>query len=106
MLYRPYYCVDNDLDMCEMTGRHPFSTTLVFFTGVCEWEWGQYEVCSVTCGGGLQSRFPVIIMLAENGGNCPQEVVDGEPQTQSCNTKECPREYSALYAAVYSHFMK
>ena len=36
-------------------------------------------------------------MPAENAGNCPQEVLDGEPQTQPCNTEECPCEYSAFH---------
>ena len=59
----------------------------------CEWKYGEYEQCSKTCGGGTKSRFPVIITHpAHDGAECPRHVVDGIPDSTTCNTQECPSE--------------
>ncbi|CAI8000125.1 Thrombospondin-2 [Geodia barretti] len=56
----------------------------------CDWEWGEYGDCTVTCGGGTQTRVPRIITPAQHGGHCPQHVIDGVPETTTCNTATCP----------------
>ena len=57
----------------------------------CEWEYGEFGDCSVTCGGGTKYRYPIIIRPATNGGrDCPQFVHDNEPDDMACNTNPCP----------------
>ena len=56
----------------------------------CDWEWGEYGDCTVTCGGETQTRVPRIITPGQHGGHCPQHVTDGVPETRSCNTATCP----------------
>ncbi|CAI8000139.1 Hemicentin-1 [Geodia barretti] len=57
----------------------------------CEWKYGEYGECSKTCGGGTKTRFPVIITQPQHGGRaCPAHVIDGEPDSTSCNPLECP----------------
>lgn len=47
--------------------------------------WSAWSTCSVTCGGGTQTRYHVV--EAENGGNpCYGSY------SQSCNTQECPKD--------------
>lgn len=47
-------------------------------------QWSTWSTCSVTCGGGTQTRYHVV--EAANGGN----LCYGS-YTQSCNTQACPR---------------
>lgn len=48
-------------------------------------QWSTWSTCSVTCGGGTQTRYHIV--EAENGGNpCYGNY------SQSCNTQECPRD--------------
>lgn len=48
--------------------------------------WAEWSVCSVTCGGGEQTRIRTVITSPENGGAaCP--VLE---ETQPCNTQACP----------------
>ena len=66
---------------------------LSVFTAVpCEWEYGSFGQCSVTCGGGTKSRFPIIIRPAQHGGDCPEHVLNETPDTVSCNSNPCPGE--------------
>ena len=71
----------------------------------CEWKYGEYGECSKTCGGGTKTRFPVIITQPQHEGRvCPAHVIDGEPDSTSCNPLECPSEsepYNTLYIHVY-----
>lgn len=66
--------------------------TLTVLSAVhCEFEWGEYEQCSETCGGGTKSRFPIITQHPQNGGMpCPPFVKMGRPETVPCNTDPCP----------------
>ena len=71
----------------------------------CEWEYGEFGPCSVSCGGGTQARFPVILQPSEFGGrDCPPFVLDGVPDTRSCNTAPCPgKEFvQPLLKSLYS----
>ena len=66
------------------------------FTAVpCEWDYGSFGQCSVTCGGGTKSRFPIIIRPAQHGGYCPVHVLNEIPDTVSCNSNPCPGETTA-----------
>ena len=57
----------------------------------CEWEYGEFEQCSATCGNGQMSRFPIITQHPMHGGvPCPPNVVNEVPDTQPCNLRECP----------------
>ncbi|XP_056001828.1 coadhesin-like [Ostrea edulis] len=50
--------------------------------------WGSWGSCSVTCGGGSQSRKRTCTNPAPqyNGKSCP----NSDTSTQSCNTQPCP----------------
>uniref|UniRef100_A0A7S1LSJ6 Spondin-like TSP1 domain-containing protein n=1 Tax=Alexandrium catenella TaxID=2925 RepID=A0A7S1LSJ6_ALECA len=52
-------------------------------------EWQAWESCSVSCGGGQQSRSRELAKEAEGGGHCPQQAL---MQTQSCGNEACPDE--------------
>ena len=53
----------------------------------CIGVWRDWAPCSLSCGGGEQTRSFEISSPASNGGACPEEDV---VQTQSCNTQPCP----------------
>ena len=64
---------------------------LIYFTVDCEWEWGEFEECSVTCGGGTKKRYPIITKHPQHGGKpCEPDVVNNVPETMTCNTNPCP----------------
>lgn len=50
--------------------------------------WGSWRTCSVTCGGGSQSRSRTCTNPAPqyNGSPCP----NSDTSTQACNTHHCP----------------
>ena len=53
----------------------------------CEFKWGNWSQCPVTCGGGTQSREKIIIRNATHGGSeCKAPFND----TQECNQQKCP----------------
>eukprot|EP00386_Alphamonas_edax_P009062 GDKI01029793.1.p1 GENE.GDKI01029793.1~~GDKI01029793.1.p1 ORF type:complete len:160 (+),score=52.59 GDKI01029793.1:1-480(+) len=55
-------------------------------------EWSQWEQCSVTCGGGQQSRSRSVSVQPANGGAaCPTELAE----TQGCNADACPTTTAA-----------
>ena len=88
-----------------------FSESPPSLPGDCEWEYGEFGPCSVSCGGGTQVGFPVILQSSQFGGrDCPPFVLDGVPNTRSCNTVPCPgKEFvqpllqseTSLYIATY-----
>ena len=56
----------------------------------CQFTWGQYGGCSKDCGGGVETRLPVVTAAPQNGGvACPQ------PETRPCNTQPCEPCYSS-----------
>lgn len=52
--------------------------------------WGNWGTCTVTCGGGIQSRSRTCTNPAPQygGANCPSF----SSSTQACNTHNCPSE--------------
>ena len=57
------------------------------------WEYGPFEECSVTCGGGVKRQFPIITDHPVNGGKpCPPNVLTNQPNSMECNTQPCPGE--------------
>jgi len=53
----------------------------------CEGGWASWGACSLTCGGGTQTRPFSVSDPAQHGGLCPDA---GQTQSQDCNTQECP----------------
>lgn len=54
----------------------------------CVWTpWGQWDVCTRTCGGGMQARSRSILEQERHGG----KPCEGDPQEmQGCNMEACP----------------
>jgi len=54
----------------------------------CKWSpWGQWDVCTRTCGGGMQARSRTIVEQERHGG----KPCEGDPQEmQGCNMQACP----------------
>lgn len=51
----------------------------------CAYTWGDWTLCTMTCGGGVTSRDPKITVKAAYGGKtCPG------PVTAKCYTHDCP----------------
>ena len=54
----------------------------------CVGSFGEYETCSVGCGGGTQSRTYTITKGAQHEGlECPHQ--DGDTEERQCNTDPC-----------------
>ena len=54
----------------------------------CEWgDFGEWSICSQTCGGGEISRTRSKKIQAENGGS---PCTGDETENQSCNPHSCP----------------
>ena len=54
----------------------------------CVGAWGQWDDCSSSCGGGVQTRTYTVITPREGDGEaCPEE--EGRTQTQPCNAEPC-----------------
>ena len=54
----------------------------------CEWgPWGEWDICTRTCGGGMQGRSREIFQPERHGGIA----CEGDPQEmQGCNMEACP----------------
>ena len=61
---------------------------LLFFIVPCQWEdWGEWDTCSQTCGGGMHARVRNVATYAQFGGDpCPGEAAEMGP----CNEQPCP----------------
>merc|ERR1711871_560024 len=65
-------------------------------------DWGSWNNCSVSCGGGHQTRRRNVTVNADHGGAvCP-----GLVQTQACNVGACPRDCVVGAWGSYSHCTK
>ena len=64
-----------------------FSILLIFIVP-CQWEdWGEWDTCSQTCGGGMHARVRNVATYAQFGGDpCPGEAAEMGP----CNEQPCP----------------
>ena len=66
------------------------------FTAIdCTWgTWTGWEACSVSCGGGTQSRIRPKTVYEVNGGTCDGQSIE----TRQCNSDVCSRKrYSTKY---------
>jgi hypothetical protein len=64
----------------------------------CEGSFGAFNSCSAECGGGTQSRTYTIQTNAEHGGaTCPH--INGDIDTQNCNTQNCPIDCVGSFGA-------
>jgi len=57
--------------------------------------WSAWSTCSVTCGGGTQTRTCTNPVVANGGVNCTGAV------SQSCNTQACTYSFSAIIDNSY-----
>eukprot|EP00927_Polykrikos_kofoidii_P076982 TRINITY_DN73982_c0_g1_i1.p1 TRINITY_DN73982_c0_g1~~TRINITY_DN73982_c0_g1_i1.p1 ORF type:complete len:2196 (+),score=302.08 TRINITY_DN73982_c0_g1_i1:29-6589(+) len=51
--------------------------------------WGDWAACSMSCGGGVKTRFRSTLIQALAGG---QECLDARRQSTECNTEQCPQD--------------
>ena len=53
----------------------------------CKWsDWSQWDLCTKTCGGGMQARTRHIVIPERNGG----KTCVGEPlEMRTCNMQAC-----------------
>ncbi|XP_020915806.1 coadhesin [Exaiptasia diaphana] len=54
--------------------------------------WGEYEACTVTCGGGVQVRRRLCDKPPPQygGKNCKEMELGDDQETKSCNEEKCP----------------
>ena len=56
----------------------------------CEWEYGEFGECSVSCGRGEKRRFPIITQQPQHGGApCPPFVYENRPEVKECSLQPC-----------------
>jgi len=65
-------------------------------------DWTDWSVCSLTCGGGTQSRSRTCTRALHGGRDCVGEATE----TQACKEQPCPgiSDKSALSPYVYIFF--
>lgn len=59
--------------------------------------WGAYGECSVTCGGGTQTRDRTCTNPPPSGGGKDCSELGPSSETRACNSKACPKEPSKWY---------
>ena len=58
----------------------------IFITEDCIWnEWGEWSVCTHSCGGGIRITHRTILQEASNGGLCD----GGFMRSEACNDDPC-----------------
>ena len=67
----------------------------------CEWdEWGDWSTCSLTCGGGEQTRSRVILRPEAFGG---VPCVGPPEETRACNEDACPGKTKMIkFITIYN----
>ena len=66
----------------------------------CAWsDWSQWDLCTKTCGGGMQARTRTIEIVERNGG----ERCAGDPlEMQTCNMQPCQSKQYIFKTTVYN----
>ena len=69
----------------------------------CIWEsWGDWSVCSQSCGGGKRIRTRMVANHETKGGNCNGEFSEEE----DCNTDICPAGINiTIYNSIFYNAM-
>ncbi len=83
------YCAENKPATSQScnTNKCPGDTTTTVEIPV--WNYGNWNACSVTCGGGAQSR--IVECRKKSGVVADTECTDQKPAlSQECNTQACP----------------
>ena len=73
----------------------------VIFLVDCEWdEWGDWSTCSLTCGGGEQTRSRVILRPEAFGG---VPCVGPPEEARACNEDACPGKTKMIkFITIYN----
>ena len=60
----------------------------------CVWSlWSQWDLCTKTCGGGMQGRTRTVLVPERNGG----KRCEGDPvEMQTCNMQPCQSKYQTV----------
>ena len=64
-------------------------------------DWGVWEECTVTCGGGIQVRNRTCVGPYYNGDDCPGSAND----TKICGTTLCPSKIIS-YSVMLTSFLQ
>ncbi|XP_053349644.1 SCO-spondin [Clarias gariepinus] len=69
----------------------------------CSWtEWGEWSMCSRSCGVGQQQRFRSFIAPGINGTWCP-DITEGNVENRFCNIRACRVDGSWSRWSPWSH---
>lgn len=93
-----FYCKTEGLSILLEIKLNEFYL-LLYVTVDGQWgTWGSWITCSVTCGGGSQSRTRTCTNPAPqyNGSPCPNSA----SSTQACNTHHCPSKCDHFYGII------
>ena len=55
--------------------------------------WSSYGTCTVTCGGGTQTRTRTITQEAQHGGTACEAL----SESQNCSPDPCPGKYTLKF---------
>lgn len=97
MLYGQLYSVyisSKETDSCFLS-----------FGGFLSWQTGEWNACSVTCGGGSQVRSVQCVSNDVSGPRVVEDAIcaayaDAPPSLQTCNMQKCAEYHVTGWSAV------
>ena len=65
-------------------------------------KWGDWDLCSVTCGDGIQLRRRSCLNQAFGGADCPIDylTMNGATEEKLCNLMECPGNICSIFKII------